>query len=150
MKTRDVKFERDRDREEIVKTFIATWNKHDANATNKLLDADVVFQSPLFSSPVRGIAEYATDDEKFLTSIPDLELRFSRSPLMAISSRRSSLALDVYRPGQDSRSRPHPSDRSSCGIRACRVFPDDSRRPDHRGTHYYHRLGFLQQLNPAY
>jgi ketosteroid isomerase-like protein len=40
---------------EIVRSFIATWNDHDINATMELLDPDIAFQSPLFSDPVRGI-----------------------------------------------------------------------------------------------
>ena len=42
---------------EAVRTFIATWNTHDASAILDLLDPDIVFRSPLFASPVRGLEE---------------------------------------------------------------------------------------------
>jgi limonene-1,2-epoxide hydrolase len=63
---------------EIVRSFIATWNEHDINATMKLLDPDIVFQSPLFSNPVRGIEARIEVNDNFLTSMPDFEYRLLR------------------------------------------------------------------------
>ncbi len=63
---------------EIVRSFIATWNKHDINATMGLLDPDIVFQSPLFSDPVRGIKARNEVNENFMTSMPDFEYRLIR------------------------------------------------------------------------
>ncbi len=40
---------------EVVRSFLATWNTHDLSATLDLLDPDIVFRSPLFSTPVRGL-----------------------------------------------------------------------------------------------
>ena len=56
---------------EVVRSFIATWNTHDTSATMDLLDPDIVFRSPLFSSPVRGIEARRGEIENFLTSMPD-------------------------------------------------------------------------------
>jgi SnoaL-like protein len=56
---------------EAVWLFIATWNTHDTRATLELLDPDIVFRSPLFSSPVRGIEARRGELENFLTSMPD-------------------------------------------------------------------------------
>ena len=56
---------------EVVRSFIATWNTHDTNAILDLLDPDIVFRSPLFSSPVRGLEARRGEIENFLTSMPD-------------------------------------------------------------------------------
>lgn len=63
---------------EIVRSFIATWNEHDIDATMKLLDPDIVFQSPLFSNPVRGIGARTEVNGNFMTSMPDFEYRLIR------------------------------------------------------------------------
>jgi limonene-1,2-epoxide hydrolase len=63
---------------EIVRSFIATWNEHDINATMELLDPDIAFQSPLFSDPVRGIKARTEVNENFLTSMPDFAYRLIR------------------------------------------------------------------------
>ncbi len=60
---------------EVVRSFIATWNTHDTSATLDLLDPDIVFRSPLFSSPVRGLEARRGVDENFLTSMPDFAFK---------------------------------------------------------------------------
>ena len=67
-----------RNSSEIVRSFIATWDEHDINATMGLLDPDIVFQSPLFSNPVRGIAARAEVNQNFMTSMPDFAYRLIR------------------------------------------------------------------------
>src|SRR5260370_34728436 len=44
----------------------------------ELLDPDIVFQSPLFSNPVRGTAARTEVNENFLTSMPDFAYRLIR------------------------------------------------------------------------
>src|SRR5437899_12209186 len=60
---------------EVVRSFLASWNTHDTSATMDLLDPDIVFRSPLFSSPVRGIEARRGEIENFLTSMPDFEFK---------------------------------------------------------------------------
>src|SRR5438552_1914043 len=63
---------------EIVRSFIATWNKHNISATMELLDPDIEFRSPLFADPVRGIEARKGEVENFLTSMPDFEFKLIR------------------------------------------------------------------------
>lgn len=49
---------------EIVRSFIETWNKHDANATMVYLDPGVAFQSPLFR--VEGVKARTEVNEGFM------------------------------------------------------------------------------------
>jgi limonene-1,2-epoxide hydrolase len=44
----------------------------------KLLDPDIVFQSPLFANPIRGIAARNEVNDNFMTSMPDFEYRLIR------------------------------------------------------------------------
>ncbi len=74
MVTQETKTERNS--AEIVRSFIATWNRHNIDATMALLDPNVVFRSPLFS--IRGIEARKTIDKSFLTSMPDFEFRLVR------------------------------------------------------------------------
>ena len=60
---------------EVVRSFIATWNTHDTSAILDLLDPDIVFRSPLFSSPVRGLEARRGEIENFLTSMPDFQFK---------------------------------------------------------------------------
>src|SRR5260370_162467 len=60
---------------EVVRSFIATWNTHDTSAILDLLDPDIVFRSPLFSSPVRGLEARRGEIETFLTSVPGVEVK---------------------------------------------------------------------------
>ena len=66
----------DRNPVEIVRSFIETWNKHDANDTMAYLDPDVVFQSPLFR--VKGVQARTDVNEGFMTSMPDFEYKLLR------------------------------------------------------------------------
>jgi ketosteroid isomerase-like protein len=54
---------------EVVRSFIATWNTHDTSAILDLLDPDIVFRSPLFSSPVRGLEARRGEIETFLDTV---------------------------------------------------------------------------------
>ena len=60
---------------EVVRSFIATWNTHDTSAILDLLDPDIVFRSPLFSSPVRGLEARRGEIVNFLTSMPDFQFK---------------------------------------------------------------------------
>ncbi len=77
---------------EVVRSFIATWNTHDTSATMDLLDPDIVFRSPLFSSPVRGIEARRGEIENFLTSMPDFE--FKGLPQKATLSQQNWLGVE--------------------------------------------------------
>lgn len=141
--------EADRNSMEIVRSFIAIWNKHDINATMKLLDPDIVFQSPLFSDPVRGIRARNEVNENFMTSMPDFEYRLIRiaadgdyvaAELVGTGTSTGPAKL----PGRD----PIPPTGRHVEFPMAgffRVTPE-GRIAEER--YYYDRLVLLQQLNP--
>jgi SnoaL-like domain len=112
---------------EIVRSFIAIWNKHDINATMGLLDPDIVFQSPLFSDPVRGIKARNEVNANFMTSMPDFEYR-----LLRIASEGDYVAggtswdWNLNWSGEASWARPDPTNWPACRVPDGRVFPRDS------------------------
>jgi steroid delta-isomerase-like uncharacterized protein len=134
---------------EIVRSFIATWNKHDINATMGLLDPDIVFQSPLFSDPVRGIKARNEVNENFMTSMPDFEYR-----LLRIASAGDYVAAELVGagtstgpaklPGRD----PIPPTGRHVEFPMAGFFrlTADGKIAEER--YYYDRLVLLQQLNP--
>src|SRR5258708_16886435 len=79
---------------EGVRSFIATWNTHDTSAILDLLDPDIVFRSPLFSSPVRGLEARKGEIETFLTSMPDFEFK-----LIGIASEGNFVATELVGSG---------------------------------------------------
>src|SRR5258706_2305565 len=79
---------------EVVRSFIATWNTHDTSAILALLDPDIVFRSPLFSSPVRGLEARKGEIVNFLTSMPDFQLK-----LIAIAAERDFVATELLGTG---------------------------------------------------
>src|SRR5260370_30680297 len=79
---------------EVVRSFIATWNTHDTSAILDLLDPDIVFRSPLFSSPVRGLEARKGEIENFLTSMPDFQFK-----LIGIAAQVDFVATELVRRG---------------------------------------------------
>jgi limonene-1,2-epoxide hydrolase len=88
---------------EVVRSFIATWNTHDTSATMDLLDPDIVFRSPLFSSPVRGIEARRGEIENFLTSMPDFEFN-----LIGIAAEGDFVATELVGSGTSTGRRSYP------------------------------------------
>ena len=134
---------------EIVRSFIATWNKHDINATMGLLDPDIVFQSPLFSDPVRGIKARNEVNENFMTSMPDFEYR-----LLRIASAGDYVAAELVGtgtstgpaklPGRD----PIPPTGRHVEFPMAGFFRVTADGKIAEERYYYDRLVLLQQLNP--
>jgi len=137
---------------EIVRSFIATWNEHDINATMELLDPDIVFQSPLFSNPVRGIGERTEVNESFMTSMPDFRYR-----LIRIASEGDFVAAELVGtgtstgptklPGRD----PIPPTGRHVEFAMAgffRVTPE-GKIAEERYYYYYDRLDLMQQLTPV-
>src|SRR5260370_34983381 len=81
---------------EVVRSFIATWNTHDTSAILDLLDPDIVFRSPLFSSPVRGLEERKGEIVNFVTSMPDFQFK-----LIGIAAEGGFVAADLVGSGAE-------------------------------------------------
>src|SRR5260370_1078615 len=79
---------------EVVRSFIATWNTHDTSAILDLLDPDIVFRSPLFSSPLRGLEERKGEIVNVLTSMPDFKFK-----LIGIASEGDFVATELVGSG---------------------------------------------------
>jgi steroid delta-isomerase-like uncharacterized protein len=134
---------------EIVRSFIAIWNKHDINATMGLLDPDIVFQSPLFSDPVRGIKARNEVNANFMTSMPDFEYR-----LLRIASEGDYVAAELVGtgtstgpaklPGRD----PIPPTGRHVEFPMAGFFRVTPEGKIAEERYYYDRLVLLQQLNP--
>ena len=134
---------------EIVRSFIAIWNKHDINATMGLLDPDIVFQSPLFSDPVRGIKARNEVNANFMTSMPDFEYR-----LLRIASEGDYVAAELVGtgtstgpaklPGRD----PIPPTGRHVEFPMAGFFRVTAEGKIAEERYYYDRLVLLQQLNP--
>jgi len=134
---------------EIVKSFITTWNEHDINATVELLDPDIVFQSPLFSKPVRGIKARAEVNDNFMTSMPDFAYR-----LIRIASEGDYVAAELVGtgtstgpaklPGRD----PIPPTGRHVEFAMAGFFRVTPKGKIAEERYYYDRLDLLQQLNP--
>ena len=134
---------------QIVRTFITTWNTHNVSAITRLLDPDIVFQSPLFSSPVRGIDERRQEIANFLTSMPDFEFK-----LIGIAANGDFVATELVGtgtsngpailPGRDSMP---PSGRHvEFGMAGFFRLTLQGLVAEER--YYYDRLTMIQQLNP--
>ena len=87
--------EKDSNSVQIVRTFITTWNTHNVSAITQLLDPDIVFRSPLFSSPVQGIDARKKEIANFLTSMPDFEFKLIGIAAMATLSQQNWLGLEL-------------------------------------------------------
>jgi len=135
---------------EIVRSFIATWNDHDIDATMKLLDPDIVFQSPLFSDPVRGIAARTEVNENFMTSMPDFAYKLVRmasdgdyvaAELVGTGTSTGPAKL----PGRD----PIPPTGRRVEFAMAGFFRVTPEGKVAEERYYYDRLVLLQQLNPV-
>jgi predicted ester cyclase len=134
----------------VVRTFIETWNTHDIDATVALLDSDVSFRSPLFSSPVRGIEARKGVDENFLASMPDFAFK-----LIAIAANGEFVATELVGsgtstgpaklPGRD----PIPPTGRHVEFGMAGLFRVNSKGKIVDERYYYDRLELIQQLNPS-
>jgi steroid delta-isomerase-like uncharacterized protein len=134
---------------EIVRSFITTWNEHDINATMQLLDPDIVFQSPLFSDPIRGIAARTEVNDNFMTSMPDFAYR-----LIRMASEGDYVAAELVGtgtstgpailPGRD----PIPPTGRHVEFAMAGFFRVTPEGKIAEERYYYDRLVLLQQLNP--
>ena len=135
---------------EVVRSFIATWNTHDASAILDLLDPDIVFRSPLFSSPVRGLEARKGEIETFLTSMPDFAFK-----LIGIAAEGDFVATELVGSGTSTgpailpgRDPIPPSGRHvEFGMAGFFRLTPEGLVAEER--YYYDRLAFIQQLNPA-
>ncbi len=134
---------------DIVRSFITTWNDHDVNATMELLDPGIVFQSPLFSDPVRGIKARTEVNDNFMTSMPDFAYR-----LIRIASDGDYVAAELVGtgtstgpaklPGRD----PIPPTGRHVEFPMAGFFRVTPEGKIAEERYYYDRLVLLQQLNP--
>ena len=135
---------------EVVRSFIATWNTHDTSAILALLDPDIVFRSPLFASPVRGLEARRGVDENFLTSMPDFAFQ-----LLGIAAEGDFVATELVGsgtstgpaklPGRD----PIPPTGRHVEFGMAGFFRVTAGGKIAEERYYYDRLAFIQQLNPA-
>ena len=132
---------------EIVRSFIETWNKHDAEDTMAYLDPDVVFQSPLFR--VQGVKARTEVNEGFMTSMPDFQYKLLRivgdddfvaAELLGAGTSTGPAKL----PGRD----PIPPTGRRVEFAMAGLFrlTAEGKIADER--YYYDRLDLIQQLNP--
>ena len=134
---------------QIVRTFLETWNTHDISATLDLLDPDIVFRSPLFSSPVRGLEARRGVDENFLTSMPDFAFK-----LIGMAAEGDFVATELVGSGTSTgpailpgRDPIPPSGRHvEFGMAAFYRVTAEGKVAEER--YYYDRLTMIQQLNP--
>ena len=134
---------------QIVRTFITTWNTHNVSAITQLLDPDIVFSSPLFSSPVRGIDERKQEIAHFLTSMPDFEFK-----LIGIAADNNFVATELLGtgtstgpaiiPGRD----PIPPSGRHVEFGMAGFFRLTPAGLVAEERYYYDRLTMIQQLNP--
>jgi len=134
----------------VVRAFIETWNTHDIAATMALLDPDISFRSPLFSSPVRVIEARKGVDENFLTSMPDFAFK-----LVEIAANGQFVATELIGsgtstgpaklPGRD----PIPPTGRHVEFGMAGVFHVNSQGKITDERYYYDRLDLIQQLNPS-
>jgi len=135
---------------EVVRSFIATWNTHDTSAILDLLDPDIVFRSPLFASPVRGLEARKGEIETFLTSMPDFAFK-----LLGIAAEGDFVATELVGsgtstgpaklPGRD----PIPPTGRHVEFGMAGFFRVTAGGKIAEERYYYDRLDFIQQLNPA-
>jgi steroid delta-isomerase-like uncharacterized protein len=135
---------------DVVRAFIATWNTHDAGATTDLLDPDIVFRSPLFSTPIRGIEARRDEIANFLASMPDFEFR-----LLGIAAEGDFVAAELVGsgtstgpaklPGRD----PIPPTGRHVEFGMAAFYRVSSAGKIAEERYYYDRLTLIQQLNPA-
>lgn len=132
---------------EIVRSFIETWNKHDADATMAYLDPDVAFQSPLFR--VQGVKARTEVNEGFMTSMPDFQYRLIRiagdgdfvaAELLGAGTSTGPAKL----PGRDPI--PPTGRHVEFGMAGFFRLTPEGKIVDER--YYYDRLDLMQQLNP--
>jgi steroid delta-isomerase-like uncharacterized protein len=134
---------------DIVKSFITIWNQHDIPATMALLDADIVFQSPLFAEPIRGLQRRGEVNDNFLTSMPDFEYRLVRmaaegdyvaAELIGTGTSTGPTIL----PGRD----PIPPTGRHVEFAMAGFFRVNEAGKIAEERYYYDRIALLQQLNP--
>jgi steroid delta-isomerase-like uncharacterized protein len=135
---------------EVVRSFLETWNTHDISATLDLLDPDIVFRSPLFSSPVRGLEARRGVDENFLTSMPDFAFKMIRiaaeGDFVATELVGSGTSTGPAKlPGRD----PIPPTGRHVEFGMAGFFRVTAEGKIAEERYYYDRLDFIQQLNPA-
>ncbi len=134
---------------QVVRAFITTWNTHNISAITELLDPDIVFQSPLFSSPVRGIDARKQEIENFLTSMPDFAFKligiaadgdFAATELVGTGTSTGPAIL----PGRD----PIPPSGRHVEFGMAGFFRVTPAGKIAEERYYYDRLTMIQQLNP--
>ena len=64
--------------EEIVRTYVAVWDRHDLDTSEKMLDPNIVLYSPLYPNGVRGLVAHHEADVKFFKSMPDFQFKIQR------------------------------------------------------------------------
>jgi steroid delta-isomerase-like uncharacterized protein len=135
---------------DVVRSFIATWNTHQISAIVELFDPGIVFRSPLFADPVRGIDARKGEIKNFLTSMPDFNFE-----LMRIAENGDLVATELVGtgtstgpavlPGRD----PIPPNGRHVEFGIAGFFRVTAEQKIAEETYYYDRLTMIQQLNPA-
>ena len=135
---------------EVVRSFIATWNTHDTSAILALLDSEIVFRSPLFASPVRGLEERKGEIVNFLASMPDFQFK-----LLGIAAAGDFVATELVGsgtstgpailPGRD----PIPPSGRHVEFGMAAFFRVTAQGKIAEERYYYDRLTMIQQLNPT-
>ena len=115
-----------------------------------MVDPDIVFQSPLFSTPVRGIKARTEVNENFLTSMPDFAYR-----LIRMASDGDFVATELVGTGTSTGPsklpgrEPIPPTGRHVEIGMAGFFRVTPEGKISEERYYYDRVDFFQQLNPA-
>ena len=64
--------------EEIVRNYVAVWDRHDLETSERMLDPNIVLYSPLYPNGVKGLAAHHEADVKFFKSMPDFQFKIQR------------------------------------------------------------------------
>ncbi|MFI5420066.1 MAG: ester cyclase [Nitrososphaerales archaeon] len=64
--------------EAIVNAYVAIWDHHDLDASEKMLDPNIILYSPLYPNGVKGLTAHHEADVKFFKSMPDFQFHIQR------------------------------------------------------------------------
>jgi predicted ester cyclase len=63
---------------DTVKAYVAIWDRHDLDASERMLDPNIILYSPLYPNGVKGLAAHHEADARFFKSMPDFQFKIQR------------------------------------------------------------------------
>ena len=133
--------------ETVVQDYIAVYNTHDLDASNKKIAPDIVISSPLLAG-VRGLDAHRRTNQQFWKSMPDFQFKvvniaakgdFVAAELVGAGTSTGPTEL----PGRDPI--PPTGKRVEFGLAGFFRVNQDGLISEER--YYYDRMALLQQLN---